>query len=201
MLSRYIRSLGDGPLAAFAAATPWDVVAEAPALIAAAIAQLGSSDYAIDGEAAIHRSARLEPGAALKGPVVIGPQCFVAAGALLRGGVWLGAGCVIGPSVEIKASLLCAGVRLAHFNFVGESILGADVNVEAGAVFANTRNERAGSVRVCVDDRLVDTGRRKFGALVGDGARIGANAVLAPGTLLAPGAIVARLALVDQEAG
>ncbi|MNP47679.1 hypothetical protein D3C76_1417450 [compost metagenome] len=85
------------------------------------------------------------------------------------------------------------GSKLAHFNFVGDSVLGAGVN-------ANYRNERADkAVNVRVDDVLVPTGCDKFGALLGDGCRLGANAVVAPGGLLLPGTVIRRLALYDCE--
>ncbi|HEY1795118.1 MAG TPA: DapH/DapD/GlmU-related protein [Stellaceae bacterium] len=137
----------------------------------------------------IHPAAIVEPGAVIKPPVVIGAGCLVAAHAYLRGGVVLGERVTVGPGVEIKSSLIGPESALAHFNFVGNSILGADVNLEAGAVIANHWNERP------------DIGRAKFGALIGDRCRIGANAVLSPGTILKPGTIVPRLTLVDQSRG
>ena len=136
----------------------------------------------------VHPSATIEPGAVVKPPAVIGAGCFVAATAYLRGGVVLGPGVTVGPGVEIKASLVMGGSALAHFNYVGDSLIGRDVNLEAGAVIANFRNEAPAR-----------TG--KFGAVIGDHCRIGANAVLAPGTILAPRTIVPRLALVDQGGG
>lgn len=100
----------------------------------------------------------------------------------------------------MKSSLLFAGSRLAHLNFVGDSILGADVNCEAGAVIANFRNERKDRrIRILQDGEVIDTGVERFGAVLGDGARIGANAVIAPGALLAPSQVVPRLGLVDQS--
>jgi UDP-N-acetylglucosamine diphosphorylase / glucose-1-phosphate thymidylyltransferase / UDP-N-acetylgalactosamine diphosphorylase / glucosamine-1-phosphate N-acetyltransferase / galactosamine-1-phosphate N-acetyltransferase len=135
----------------------------------------------------------------LKPPCIIGEGCFVAANVYLRGGVWLGRSVVVGASVEIKSSLIGPRSRVAHFNFVGNSILGADVNVEAGAILANHRNESADKEIVCVlNGAEIRTGCDKFGSLVGDGCRIGANAVLAPGTILPRGTLVARLKLIDQ---
>jgi len=88
---------------------------------------------------------------------------------------------------------------IAHLAYVGNSVLGSGVNIEAGAVLANHWNERGGEdVRVRCDGRLLRTGVRKFGALVADGVCIGADAVTSPGTLLPPGAIVPRLGLVAQ---
>lgn len=181
-----------------AAAAAWSLPALMPQLIDTLIRRLDDG-YDIAGDIAIHRTAQVEPGVTLKGPMVIGPGCRIGAGAYLRGGVWLDEACVIGPGVEIKTSALFAGTRLAHFNFVGDALLGEDVNMEAGSIIANHRNESGGAnVRVLHDGRVVDTGVAKFGALVGDGCRIGANAVIAPGALLRPGTIVERLALIDQ---
>ena len=93
-----------------------------------------------------------------------------------------------------------AGSKLAHLNFVGDSIIGADVNIEAGAIIANYRNElESPNIRIAYQGQVIDTGVAKFGALVGDGSRIGANAVIAPGALLERGSIVGRLQLIDQK--
>ena len=141
----------------------------------------------------------VEAGAIIKGPAIIGPDCFIAAGAYLRGGCWLEARCVIGPGSELKSSFVFAGSNLAHFNFVGDSILGREVNLEAGAVIANYRNEYAEpTVSFIYNGKRIDTGTEKFGALVGDRTRIGANAVIAPGAILVCGTIVKRLGLIDQ---
>ena len=147
----------------------------------------------------MHRSATVAASAELTGPVIIGPGSRVGPGALLRGGVWTGPDVTIGPHAEIKGSLLFAGAAAAHRNYVGDSVLGAGVNLEAGAVLANHFNERADkSVFVLVGGEVMATGLVKFGAVLGDGCRVGANSVTSPGTLLPPGAIVPRLTLVDQ---
>jgi NDP-sugar pyrophosphorylase family protein len=114
--------------------------------------------------------------------------------------VVLGRGVRIGPGCEVKSSLVLSGTTLAHFNFVGDSIIGRDVNLEAGAVLANHWNERRDkAITVAIAGRRLVTGAVKFGAVIGDRCRIGANAVLAPGTLLPPDTVVARLQLVDQS--
>ncbi|HNB26980.1 MAG TPA: transferase [Alphaproteobacteria bacterium] len=178
---------------------PWDVTARAAALIAAALPKLDGG-YRITGEQAIHATATIEPGATLKGSLIIGPRVLVATGAYLRGGVFLGADCVVGPGCEVKTSFLFEGAKIAHLSFVGDSILGARVNVEAGAIIANYRNELDDKrIRIRHGGGVIDTGCEKFGALVGDDARIGANAVIAPGALIARGARVPRLGLVDQH--
>jgi UDP-N-acetylglucosamine diphosphorylase / glucose-1-phosphate thymidylyltransferase / UDP-N-acetylgalactosamine diphosphorylase / glucosamine-1-phosphate N-acetyltransferase / galactosamine-1-phosphate N-acetyltransferase len=181
---------------------PWDLCTDIVAVVERSIERLPSGYIRKAPHIAIHDSATVEPGAVLKAPCIIGENCFVASYAYLRGGVWLAANVILGPSVEVKSSLIGDGSKAAHFNFVGDSVIGRDVNIEAGAIIANYRNERMDKQIVCFDgEQLIRTGRDKFGSLIGDGSRIGANAVLAPGTILKPATVVPRLALVDQIAG
>jgi NDP-sugar pyrophosphorylase family protein len=159
-----------------------------------------SSDFHIRGDIAIHRSATVEEGVILKGPVIICADVFVGAHAYLRGGAYLSPGVSVGPGCEIKTSVIFEKSSLAHFNFAGDSIIGSDVNMEAGSIIANHHNDRTDkTIRVRVGKSLLDTDAIKFGALIGDGCRIGANAVLCPGTILPKGTIVRRLELVCQE--
>jgi UDP-N-acetylglucosamine diphosphorylase / glucose-1-phosphate thymidylyltransferase / UDP-N-acetylgalactosamine diphosphorylase / glucosamine-1-phosphate N-acetyltransferase / galactosamine-1-phosphate N-acetyltransferase len=200
-IATYITSFGASPLAPWLHLPAWQLVAQAPDIVRRIVDSLPASGYAIADGVAVHASATVESGAVLKGPLFIGPGCFVAAGAYLRGGAWLAEHCTIGPGAELKSSFLFGGTKLAHFNFVGDSVLGAGVNLEAGSIVCNYRNERDDrEVRVRIGARLVRTGQDKFGALIGDGCRIGANAVLAPGVLLRAGSVVGRAQLLDQEA-
>ncbi len=188
----------DSPMSRFADRAPWDWTVNAKAMLGELIAARGR-DYAIDGDIAVHASARVESGAVIKGPALIGPDCFIASTALIRGGCWLGAGCIIGPAAELKTTFMFDGSKLAHLNFVGDSVLGFDVNIEAGAMIANYRNECANKhIRILFEGGYFETGVEKFGALVGDHARIGANAVIAPGALVPAYAAVQRLSLIDQ---
>ncbi|MGH6615725.1 transferase [Sphingomonas sp.] len=197
-ISRYIERWTTSPFAA-ADGQPWTIVRDAEALVRSAIAHLGA-EYRIESDIAVHASATLEPGAVLKGPAIIGPHCFVAAGAYLRGGVYLDEECIIGPNAELKTSFMFKGSKIAHLNFVGDSILGAGVNVEAGAIIANYRNEQDDKrIRILFHGEVIDTGIDKFGALLGDGTRIGANAAIAPGAILPPNSRIGRLQLVDQS--
>ena len=180
---------------------PWQICSNAARLVRAAIASLPASYRVLRDGIAVHETATIEEGAILKPPCIIGAGCFVANYAYLRDAVWLGDGVTVGPSVEIKSSFIGPNSSAAHFNFVGNSILGVAVNLEAGAILANYRNESADKEILCViDGAAIRTGCEKFGALVGDGCRIGANAVLAPGTILSRGTIVPRLKLIDQAA-
>lgn len=198
-LADHIAAWRASPFASGGPDEAWDVVGGLADTVARLLDTLDAG-FAVAGAIAVHRTARVEAGAVLKGPVIVGPDCLIAGGSLLRGGCWLDRGCVVGPGAELKTSLLFRGSRLAHFNFVGDSILGADVNLEAGAVIANHRNELADPrLRIATGGGVIAADTTKFGALVGDGSRIGANAVIAPGAILAPGTVVPRLGLVDQR--
>lgn len=138
--------------------SPWEVTQSAPKIIGEAINQLGD-DYRRFGESAVHLTAEIEEGAALKGAAIIGPRCIISSSALLRGGVFLEEDCIVGPAVELKTTFMFAASKMAHLSFVGESILGSDVNIEAGAIIANYRNELADkAIRIAVDNQVIETG-------------------------------------------
>jgi UDP-N-acetylglucosamine diphosphorylase / glucose-1-phosphate thymidylyltransferase / UDP-N-acetylgalactosamine diphosphorylase / glucosamine-1-phosphate N-acetyltransferase / galactosamine-1-phosphate N-acetyltransferase len=149
---------------------------------------------------AIHKTAVIESNVILKAPVIIGPKCFIGANAYVRGGVWLIDHVTVGTGCEIKSSIIFPNSAIAHFNFIGDSIIGRNVNFEAGSVTANHYNERKDkTIFVYYHSSIIKTDTHKFGSLVGDDSKIGANAVLSPGTILARGTIVNRLGLVDQS--
>lgn len=178
--------------------TPWAIAQMIASRLRVEIGRADPREYRIEPDGiCIHHRAVVEPGAVIKPPALVMEGAFVAAHAYLRGGVLIGPYALVGPGCEVKASVVMTGSRLAHFNFVGDSLIGRDVNLEAGAVIANHFNERSDKV-IAVNDRgrLMSTGMTKFGALLGDGSVLGANAVLSPGTLLLPGSVVGRLQLV-----
>jgi NDP-sugar pyrophosphorylase family protein len=179
--------------------TPWEVTQAAQLIIAKKIKSLGA-DYRIQDNVAIHKDAKVEEHVILKGPVIISAGCFIGSHAYLRNGVFLDKQVSIGPGCEVKSSYLFSNSALAHFNFVGDSIIGSQVNMEAGSVIANHYNERKEKViKVMLEGNPISTEIDKFGALVGDQTKIGANAVLSPGTLLLPKSIVKRLELIEQN--
>lgn len=131
----------------------------------------------------IGKGSVLEPGAYIKGPCILGENCTVRHGAYIRGDLIAGKGCVIGHDTEIKHSILLNGVHAAHFAYVGDSILGNDVNLGAGTKCANLKFDQS-QIKVMAETHCYETGLRKFGAIIGDGSQIGCNAVSNPGTLL-----------------
>jgi len=177
---------------------PWDLTQAAELIISKRIKTL-NGDYKIQNNVAIHKDAIVEEHVILKGPIIISAGCFIGAHAYLRNGVFLSDKVTVGPGCEIKSSLVFSNTALAHFNFVGDSIIGSFVNMEAGAVIANHYNERKDkSITIVVNGQPVETGQTKFGALIGDHVKIGANAVLSPGTILSMNSTVKRLELVQQ---
>lgn len=200
LIADYIPGIAHSPLAHWAHLAPWTLTGIAPDIVRELLDALPAEHYRIHDDVAVHLTATVETGAILKGPLVIGPGCFIASGAYLRGGCWLDERCTLGPGAELKTSFMFAGSKLAHFNFVGDSVLGHDVNLEAGSIVCNYRNERPDKeIRVRSGGVLQPTNCDKFGALMGDGSRMGANAVLAPGALLLPGTVIRRATLFDAE--
>jgi UDP-N-acetylglucosamine diphosphorylase / glucose-1-phosphate thymidylyltransferase / UDP-N-acetylgalactosamine diphosphorylase / glucosamine-1-phosphate N-acetyltransferase / galactosamine-1-phosphate N-acetyltransferase len=177
---------------------PWEITQHLEKIIRDKLKTL-STDFIIQNEIAIHKNAKIEEHVILKGPIIISADCFLAAHAYLRGGVFLADNVVIGPGCEVKSSIILNKSNLAHFNFVGDSIVGSFVNLEAGSIIANHYNERKDkTISVLIDGKIIPTSTTKFGGLIGDHTKIGANAVLSPGTILPPNSIVKRLELVDQ---
>ena len=180
---------------------PWKLTGDLSHFVERFAASLDLSGFEKTAGILVHKEATIERGAIIKPPAVISAACFIASTAYLRGGVVLDRGVIIGPACELKSTVVMASSRIAHLSFVGDSLIGSDVNIEAGVVVANHFNElREQEVTVRVGGQAVRTGVVKFGALIGDHSRLGANAVLSPGTILPPHSVVARLELVDQGA-
>jgi acetyltransferase-like isoleucine patch superfamily enzyme len=131
----------------------------------------------------------VEPGALIKGPTVIGNDTEVRQGAYLRGDCLVGNGCVVGHTTEVKGSIMLDGAKAGHFAYIGDSILGREVNLGAGTKLANLKVV-AGSVSIRAEGKKYDTGRRKLGAILGDKTETGCNSVTSPGTMIGPHSIV-----------
>jgi NDP-sugar pyrophosphorylase family protein len=178
---------------------PWEIINGLEAILDDRLLTL-TQDYIINGTVAIHKTATIEQGVSFKGRIIISENCFIAANAYLRGPVFLGSGVKIGPACEIKQSIILNNSATAHFNYIGNSLIGANVNFEAGSICANHFNERKDKrIFVMHKNQPMDTKSEKFGALVGDDTKVGANAVLSPGTILHKGSIVKRLELIEQR--
>jgi UDP-N-acetylglucosamine diphosphorylase / glucose-1-phosphate thymidylyltransferase / UDP-N-acetylgalactosamine diphosphorylase / glucosamine-1-phosphate N-acetyltransferase / galactosamine-1-phosphate N-acetyltransferase len=131
----------------------------------------------------------VEDGAMIKGPAMIGRRCQIRHNAYIREGVIVGDDCVVGNACELKNAVLFNGCQVPHFNYVGDSILGYKAHLGAGVILSNYKLV-AGNVVVVCDGRSIDSGLRKFGALLGDHAEIGCNSVLNPGSVIGRRSVV-----------
>ena len=148
--------------------------------------EIPSSVYLVNpSQISIAKGCVIEPGAFIQGPVILGEGTVVRHGAYVRGHVVTGKNCIIGHTTEIKHSILLDRASAAHFNYVGDSILGNDVNLGAGVKLANFRLDHE-PVSMIYQGKKVVTELKKLGAIIGDETQIGCNAVTNPGTLIGP---------------
>ena len=131
----------------------------------------------------------VEDGVMIKGPAIIGRNCEIRHNAYIRQHVIIGNNCVVGNSCEVKNSILLNHAVAAHFNYIGDSILGYKAHLGAGVKISNSKLI-FGNITVEIDGKSFDTGLRKFGALLGDNTDIGCNAVLNPGSIVGRGSII-----------
>lgn len=150
-----------------------------------------SPDFHLIGSGiVIGRGTRILPGAVIEGPVWIGENVTIRPGAYIRGGCWIGDGCVVGAHTEIKRSVLLEGARAPHQNYVGDSMLGAQVNLGAGAILSNFRHDGGEIHTRGLDQTFISTGRRKLGAILGDDVHVGCNCVFHPGVVVGRGTAI-----------
>ncbi len=186
-LPELFASLPEPFAASFDPDAPWALLGEPldavlAGLPSAAIAVRLLPEVHLSGDRiAIGRGARIHPGVVLEGPLFVGEDVEIRPGAYVRGGVWIGDGCVVGASTEIKRAILLPGARAPHLNYVGDSILGAGVNLGAGTILSNFRHDGR---EVRIGSAGIPSGRRKLGAVLGDGVLTGCNCVLHPGVVV-----------------
>ncbi len=152
----------------------------------------------VDGRLQVGKGTKILPGVVIEGDVVIGDDCKIGPNCYIRGATSIGNRCHVGQSVELKNSILMDGTNVGHLSYVGDSVLGAKVNFGAGTVTSNLRHDGKNH-RSLVGDALIDTGRRKFGAIVGDGVHTGINTSIYPGRKIWPGATTRPGAIVERD--
>ncbi len=143
----------------------------------------------IGNEVSIGEGTIVEHGAMIVGPAIIGDNCHIRHNAFIRENVILGDGCTVGNACELKNTLLFNRAAVPHFNYVGDSVLGHKAHLGAGAIVSNLKLH-GDNIWIEMDGRCIDSGLRKFGALIGDFAEIGCNSVLNPGSIIGRGALV-----------
>ena len=167
---------------------PWELLPRIKDFILRLLSE-GAEGYSLlfDG-VLVGRDVKIAPTAVIAGTAVVGHGTVLRPGAYLRGGVLIGEGCVIGNSTELKNCLIMNRAQVPHYNYVGDSVLGRGAHMGAGAVCSNLKSD--GKNVVIHGKRDYETGLRKVGAFLGDGADIGCGCVLSPGTVVGCGSSV-----------
>ncbi len=163
---------------------PWEVLPEIGDFVCALGERLDPQIYEKKGENIwIAKSAKVYESANIYGPAIIGENTEVRPGAFIRGKVLVGNNCVVGNSTELKNVILFNNVQVPHYNYVGDSILGYKSHMGAGSITSNVKSDKT-LVVVKSKDESIETGLKKFGAMLGDFVEVGCNSVLNPGTVI-----------------
>lgn len=176
-------------------AYPWQALAGIKELILQLGRKLPPEFEEVSPNVWIHKDAKVAPTAYIGAPAIIGGGTEVRHCAFIRGSALVGEGCVVGNSAELKNVILFDGVQVPHYNYVGDSILGYKAHMGAGSITSNVKADKS-PVTVKFGDKRIDTGLKKFGAILGDFAEIGCNCVLNPGTVIGRGTSVYPLTSV-----
>ncbi len=163
---------------------PWEALKGIKDLILALGPALDPEEYSeVSEHVWVHRTAKVFPSVYLGAPCIIGPNTEVRHCAFIRGSALVGADCVVGNSVELKNVILFDHVQTPHYNYVGDSILGYYSHMGAGSITSNVKSDKT-LVVVHGGGEQIETGLKKFGAMLGDHVEVGCNSVLNPGTVI-----------------
>lgn len=165
---------------------PWEALKEIGYIIKKLARHLDLDIYEKKGEDIwIARSARIWPTVSVTGPCIIGENTEVRQSAFIRGNVLVGNDCVVGNSTELKNVILFNHVQVPHYNYVGDSILGFYSHMGAGSITSNVKSDKKPvAVKDPASKDMIETGLKKFGAMIGDYVEVGCNSVLNPGTVI-----------------
>lgn len=173
---------------------PFEVIRSLPEIINRLSRELSYDFIELSPCVFVHKTAKVSPLATIESPCIICKMAEIRSGAYIRGNAIIGENCVVGNSTEIKGSILLNGAKAPHYNYVGDSVLGKNVNLGAGAILSNLRLDGK-SVRYGGKE-FEETGMRKLGGMIGDNAEIGCNCVVAPGAIIKKGERIAPLTLI-----
>ena len=163
---------------------PWEALGGIKSLIISLGEKLNPDDYReVSPQVWVHRTAKVAPTAFLGAPCIIGAETEVRHCAFIRGAALVGEHCVVGNSVELKNVILFDNVQTPHYNYVGDSILGYKSHMGAGSITSNVKQDQR-PVVVHTPEGNMETGLKKFGAMLGDFVEVGCNSVLNPGTVI-----------------
>ena len=162
---------------------PWEALAGIKELILELGPKLGDEYEEVQPEVWVHKTANVFPSAYLGSPCIVGANTEVRHCAFVRGSAIIGENCVVGNSVELKNVILFDNVQTPHYNYVGDSILGYKSHMGAGSITSNVKSDKS-LVVIKNGDEVVETGRKKVGAMLGDFVEVGCNSVMNPGTVI-----------------
>ncbi|MBD5488803.1 MAG: UDP-N-acetylglucosamine pyrophosphorylase [Lachnospiraceae bacterium] len=163
---------------------PWEVLSKIGDFIVALGNTLPEELYEKRGDNVwIARNAKVYPSACINGPAIIDEEAEVRHCAFIRGNAIVGKGAVVGNSTELKNVILFNKVQVPHYNYVGDSILGYKAHMGAGSITSNVKSDKT-LVVVRAGEESLETGLKKFGAMLGDNVEVGCNSVLNPGTVI-----------------
>ena len=163
---------------------PWEALGGIKSLIVSLGEKLNPDEYReVSPQVWVHRTAKVAPTAFLGAPCIIGAETEVRHCAFIRGAALVGEHCVVGNSVELKNVILFDNVQTPHYNYVGDSILGYKSHMGAGSITSNVKQDQR-PVVVHTPEGNMETGLKKFGAMLGDFVEVGCNSVLNPGTVI-----------------
>lgn len=163
---------------------PWEVLSKIEEYILKIGEELSKEDYNKVGENVwIAKSAKVAPTAYINGPAIIGENAEVRHCAFIRGNAIVGNNAVVGNSTELKNVILFNNVQVPHYNYVGDSILGYKAHMGAGSITSNVKSDKK-LVVIKNCDEMIETGRKKVGAMIGDNVEVGCGSVLNPGTVI-----------------
>ena len=164
---------------------PWQALKGIKDLILELGAKLGEEYNEVAPTVWVHKTATVAPTAYLGAPCIIGAGTEVRHCAFIRGSALVGENCVVGNSVELKNVILSDNVQVPHYNYVGDSILGYKSHMGAGSLTSNVKSDKT-LVVVKNGEEKMETGLKKFGAMLGNFVEVGCNSVLNPGTVIGP---------------
>lgn len=164
-----------------------EVTSDGQKVTGASVIDAGACIY--DKNVQIGEGSLIESGALIKGPTIIGNNVEIRQGAYIRGNCIIGDNCVVGHATEMKNSIMLNGSKAAHFAYVGDSILGNDVNLGAGTRLANIYLRNI-NIIIIADNKKYRTDLKKLGAIIGDGTQTGCNCVCNPGTLIGRSSLI-----------
>lgn len=163
---------------------PWEVLPKISNFIFELGATLSEDEYEKRGENVwVSKSAKVAPTAFINGPAIIGKDAEVRHCAFIRGNAIVGEGAVVGNSTELKNVILFNKVQVPHYNYVGDSVLGYKSHMGAGSITSNVKSDKK-LVVVKAGEEKIETGMKKFGAMLGDEVEVGCGSVLNPGTVV-----------------